>query len=81
MEKFPSILVILTIGISGCCANPIASTIDLPPRPELLPMTQQQWESIPPDVGDIVDYNTLELKTYAKRLESRIRIHNETVTN
>lgn len=76
MMKCLTIFATLILG-SGCCSAPIQLPIDLPPRPVLAVIPQ--WEKIPPDAQDAIAVNDLELKTYAKRLEARIKQHNESI--
>ena len=66
---------VLIVG-TGCCSTPISTTIDTPPRPVLIPLTQELWDQIPLEAQDTIAHNDLALKQYAKRLEARIEAHN-----
>lgn len=74
MAKCLSILATLTI--SSCCSA-VDTKIGTPARPDLIPITQEQWERTPEDVQDIVSTNDLALKQHIRILESRIAIHDE----
>lgn len=76
MVKYLGILAILTLG-SGCCSTPSYVEIDIPARPELIPLTQEAWDRMPPEAQDTVQYNDLALKEYARKLEARIKAYNE----
>jgi hypothetical protein len=74
-RKYLAILVIPII-FSGCAATPEA-TIGLPARPNLIPISQFQWETISPDVQDTIQHNDLALKAWGRKLEGRITLHDE----
>lgn len=77
MGRFLPIFAILTLG-SGCCSSPDVA-IGLPERPELIPVTPEVWERVPLEAQDTWAHNDLALKEYARRLEARIRLHDEAV--
>ena len=66
---------ILIIGISGCCSVPVQ--IDIPPRPELIPIEAELQEATPPIVLERMAINMDLLKTHIKKLEKRIELANE----
>lgn len=67
---------VIIAGITGCACPP-HTKIDIPPRPELLPVTQEQWDAVPPDTQDIWSTNDLLLKKHIRKLEKRIEIHDD----
>lgn len=67
------------LALSGCASCPIPVTIDLPPRPTLIPVSQEMWNRVPLEAQDIWSENDLALKKYAARLEARVAAHNEAV--
>lgn len=67
------------LALSGCASCPIPVTIDLPPRPSLIPVSQELWNRVPLEAQDIWSENDLALKKYAARLEARVAAHNEAV--
>ena len=78
---FRSIFVatILTI-FSGCatCPEPIQEpAIGKPPRAILIGLTQEQWDSMRPDVQDIYSHDTLAFQKMIRRLEARIDAHDK----
>lgn len=73
--KYLTILATLII-FSGCTSTPHVN-IGLPDRPVLVPITQLQWERMSPDTQDTIQHNDLALKAWGKKLEGRIRLHDE----
>lgn len=69
----------LILIISSGCATPIYTTIDLPPRPNLVPVTLTEFGSCGPDAQDKWVSNDLLLKQYILKLEARIEAYNDTV--
>ncbi len=63
--------------LSGCAT--IDTPIGLPLRPDLIPLTVEMQQEIPPDVLDIIAVNDLMLKNHIKRLEGRILLHDESL--
>ena len=68
---------IAILGLAGCCQTPVDTSIDLPPRPVLIDWPQELIARTPPEAIEIAKSNDLALKEYARRLEERVRIHNE----
>ena len=79
MAKFRAICLILIAGnLAGCASCPGHADIILPHRPLLQDVQPGAvWDAVPLEAKEIWIGNDLELKTYARRLEERIRIHNE----
>ena len=70
-------LATLILGsLAGCCTAPDVA-IGLPPRPQLEPLEAELQAEIPPHTLRIIAENDLALKAYAKRLEARIKAHDE----
>lgn len=67
----------LLILLAGCCHAPVDHAIGLPPRPHLEPLEAELQADIPAHALKIIAGNDSALKEYAKRLESRIRLHDE----
>jgi hypothetical protein len=63
--------------LSGCAT--IDVPIGIPPRPDLIPLSAELQEQIPPDILDIIAVNDASLKNHIKRLESRIRLHDDSL--
>lgn len=80
MGRFLTICAIAIAG-SGCCHTPVDPTIGLPPRPVLIDVDQALWERLPPEAQDTWTHNDLALKEYARKLESRIKLHDEALAN
>jgi len=75
-------LKILTISSILClngCSTFIDSPIGIPPRPHLISLTPEIQQQIHTDALDIIAVNDLALKTHIKKLESRIRLHDESL--
>ena len=76
--RFLAFPVVLFLAFSACASYP-----DLPigviPRPHLIPLTASMQAQIPVDALDIIAVNQEVLKNHIKRLESRIRIHDESL--
>jgi len=53
--------------------------IGVPERPHLIPLTVEMQVRIPVDALDIIAVNQAELKNHIKRLEARIRLHDESL--
>ena len=64
--------------LSGCASVPICTKIELPDRPNLIATPDTLWQTVPLEAQDIWANNDLSLKAYAKKLEGRIKIFNET---
>ncbi len=78
MAKY--LLIFLTlISFSGCASNPIEPPIGIPARPILIAINQVQWNTISPDIQDIIRVNDLALKQAIRKLELRIAIHDESI--
>ena len=73
--KYLAICLILTI--SSCASAPVEPPIGIPARPNLIAINQIQWNTLSPDIQDIIRVNDLQLKAAIAKLESRIRIHDE----
>lgn len=69
--SYPLLLFIIT----GCCTP--HTPIDLPPRPVLIDWPQEVLDRTPLEAQDIASHNDLAVKEYARKLEERIRLHNE----
>lgn len=71
-----NILLIIPLGmLIGCaCVNPVE--IPLPSRPDLQPVTQELWDTVPKEAQEIWTANDLALKKYITKLEARIKINN-----
>lgn len=65
--------------LSGCASCPPHVAIGLPDRPHLEPLEAELQREIPPHALQIISENDIKLKEYALKLESRIRIHNESL--
>jgi hypothetical protein len=74
--KYLTIFLTLTI-ISGCAGTPVEPPIGIPARPNLIAINQVQWNTISPDIQDIIRVNDLQLKLAIRKLEERIRLHDE----
>ena len=61
----------------GSCATPIDTSIGVPDRPYLIPLTIEMQVRIPVDALDIIAVNQEVLKNHIKRLETRIILHDE----
>ena len=61
--------------LTGCCTTD--TKIGIPPRPELIPVSPEVWATVGPEAQDTWTLNDLALKEHVKRLEARIRIHDE----
>jgi hypothetical protein len=72
------ILTILMIG-SGCVTTPPEPPLCLPERPVLVEITIDEQRNISKDTLSKFGYNDLRLKQYARLLEERIRVHDETL--
>ena len=73
MIKLTSTLLLCTLML-GCATTPHAN-IGLPERPTLLPISQMEWERMSEKMQDTIQFNDIALKKYARRLESRIELH------
>jgi len=71
--KFLTICLIPII-FSGC-ATPIDTSIGVPPRPNLIPISQLDWKRIRPETQDVIQHNDLALKEHIRKLEGRIILH------
>ena len=69
MYKSTVFAVIITVFLGGCCTTP--DTLPCPSRPILEEFTEQELETMSPDVQEKVATNQIRLKAYAKRLEAR----------
>ena len=78
MGKFLAILAIATIG-SGCATAPVDYPIGIPPRPQLINVPQEVWDRVPIEAQDIWSHNDLALKKYARELEGKIKIHDDSL--
>lgn len=65
--------------LSGCASCPPHVAIALPDHPHLEPLEAELQREIDPHTLAIIGRNDLALKEYALKLESRIRIHNESL--
>jgi hypothetical protein len=74
--KYLTIFLTLII-FSGCASNPVEPPIGIPARPNLIAINQVQWNTISPDIQDIIRVNDLQLKLAIRKLEERIRLHDE----
>ena len=72
-------LIILAILILSSCASTPDVKIGLPDRPVLIPITQLQWEQLSPDMQDTIQHNDLSLKAWGKKLEARIKLHDDSL--
>lgn len=61
----------------GSCAVAPDVAIGVPPRPHLIPLAVEMQVRIPVDALDIIAVNQAVLKNHIKRLENRIRIHDD----
>jgi len=79
MAMFRTICLIAIIGnLAGCATCPGHADIIPPHRPLLQDMPAGPvWDAVPLDAKEVWIGNDLEMKAYARRLEERIRIHNE----
>jgi hypothetical protein len=68
---------LLAFLLCGCAT--IDVPIGIPPRPDLIPLSAELQEQIPPDILDIIAVNDLALKNHIKRLENRIRLHDDSL--
>ena len=75
MAKY--LIILLTLTISSCATVPTCTVIDIPNRPNLLSTPEHVWVLVPLEAQDIWTNNDLSLKNYIKRIEGRIRLHNE----
>lgn len=73
MAKYPIIFAALIF--SGCACPPHAS-ITLPPRPALTPVTNEVWQEVGPNAGQVWSDRELALQEYIRRIEARVEIHN-----
>jgi hypothetical protein len=72
-------VLISAFALLGCAANPIEPPIGLPAQPNLIPINQFQWDQVPPELQDIWLTNDLELKKWGRKLEARIKAHDESL--
>ena len=80
LKKAKYLIIFLTLTtFSGCASTPVEPPIGVPVRPNLIAINQVQWDRIPPDIQDIIRVNDLQLKLAIAKLESRIKIHDESL--
>jgi len=79
---------ILSLGfiigsLVGCAANcpiPVPEpAIGIPERKLLIGLSQEQWESLRPDIQDVYSHDVLSFQEMIRRLEGRIRAHDESL--
>lgn len=75
MIKLTATLLLFSLML-GCASTPHVE-IGLPDRPVLLPISQMQWERMTPDLQDTIQHNDIALKKWGRKLEARIRLHDE----
>ncbi len=68
-----------TLILIGSCAATPDVPIGIPARPYLIPLTIEMQVRIPVDALDIIAVNQAELKNHILKLESRIRLHDESL--
>ena len=61
----------------GSCATPIDTSIGIPERPYLIPISAELQSRTPLEVLDTCAVNYEVLKNHVKRLENRIILHDE----
>jgi hypothetical protein len=75
-RKFLTVCAI-TIATSGCCTAPPYMTLPIPKRLQVLDWTQEEWNRLPPDAQDKIDYNAEQFKRMIVEREAVIRGHND----
>ena len=83
IKSLETLAILIIIGsLTGCATPaPVCAPISLPSRPDLIATSQEIWDKVDPEAQQIWVSNDLSLKAYAKRLESRIKIHNDGCSN
>ena len=76
LERF-LIVCAITIFSSGCCSLPEPAPLPMPERLPVYDWTQLDWDRIPPDIEDKIDYNAEQFKKMIVDREAVIRGHNE----
>ncbi len=67
----------IIIASSGCCTLPEPASLPIPERLVLIDWTQEEWNRLPPDIQDKIDYNSEAFKQMIVEREAVIRGHNE----
>ncbi len=67
---------LISLLLAGCASTP-DHQIGLPDRPDLIPVPQEVWATVPTDAQDLWILNDLALKEWGKKLESRIILHDD----
>lgn len=74
-------LILALIALSGCCSLPEPAPLPMPERILVLDWTQLEWDRIPPDIQDKIDFNEETFKEMIVDREAVIRGHNEALEN
>lgn len=78
LMMIPWALMLGIVVISGCGPKPcIAPELRPPPRPQLTPLTAEQWNTVPAEVRDILSGNQVEIHRYVLQLELLAKKYDE----
>ncbi len=72
-------LAIILLFLAGCASTPVDVKIGLPDRPVLVPILQVEWERLSPAMQDTIQHNDIALKQWGKKLEERIKLHDDSL--
>lgn len=70
-------LVFLSAILSGCCSNPVDHKIGPLDEPELLPVEQELWDTLPPHVQQLILHNRLEWEDFYDDATEKVKAHDE----
>ena len=81
MNQLRFLIVFATITIFSSCAYAphTPAPLPMPERIPLLNWTQEEWDTLSPEIRDKIDYNTEAAKRMIVEREAVIRGHNESL--
>ena len=72
-KRFPIFL--LALAITSSCAHPVDTPLGCPPGPELAPMTDEMWQTLPQPVREYLFNNAVAWEHWHDLACGRINIH------